>query len=121
MKKSKKLFIIITLSIGILVVATPIGIFAFIKINLYTLEKDTTHYLLVQKGLDKTSIMSIKPEFSKAPLFSVNVIFKDEPDNIYYYRKDNGQVFQYSHSSFNSNINNKYKYAEYTNYKTLSS
>jgi hypothetical protein len=51
------------------------------------------------------------PVFSKAPLFSVNVIFKDEPDNVYY-KKDKGQVVQYSHASFKSDTNNKYKYVE---------
>jgi hypothetical protein len=109
----KKLFIIVTLSIGILVIVIPISIFVFIKINLYSLQKATTHYLLFDKGLEKTSIMSIKPVFGKAPIFSVRVIFKDEPDNIYYYfKKENGQVFQHSHSSSSIDNNNKYKYVE---------
>jgi ABC-type phosphate transport system permease subunit len=49
----KKLFIIVTLSIGALVIAIPIGIFAYIKITLYSLE-------------------------NKVPTFSVRVIFKPE-------------------------------------------
>jgi hypothetical protein len=112
LKLWKKVFIFVTLSIGILVIAIPIGIFVFIKITLYSLEKDTTHFLLVDKGLEKTSIMSIKPVFGKAPSFSVRVIFKDEPDNVYLYKKDNGQVSQHSHSSFNSDTNTIYKHVE---------
>lgn len=59
-----------------------------------SLESDVRGYLFKQ-GYINEEIKSIRTRVGKAPVFSVEVIFMDEPEIIYYYRKDDGKIIQY--------------------------
>jgi hypothetical protein len=108
-----KLYVRIMLTFCVLVIAIPLIIFAFIKFNLHTLETKTIQYLLEDKAFNKANIMSIKSTFGKAPLFSVNVVFKDEPEVVYYYKLgEDRSIFQYSHTSINNVQHYTYKHIE---------
>jgi hypothetical protein len=108
-----KLYVRIMLTFCILVITIPLIIFAYVQIKLHILETKTTRYLLVDRAINKENIMSVKSVLSKAPIFSVNVTYKDEPEVIYYYRQgDDGSIFQYSHSSFNKDQHYTYKHVE---------
>lgn len=74
-------------------------LFCWIKLTLYHLEKDTLSYLVEEKDYQKADISRLKGQFAKLPTFSVHVTFKNEPQMIYYYMRDNGKIVQYNCAS----------------------
>ncbi|TPG73490.1 DUF3139 domain-containing protein [Brevibacillus laterosporus] len=89
--------------IGILFVFLLLLFIGYNKYTLYSLEKDTFHYLISEKGYKETEIKSISGKISKAPVYSIEVIFNDEPDVTYIYRKkESGQIILLSKSSENN-------------------
>ena len=53
-------------------------------------------YLTDEKGYLKEEISEIYTQIGKAPVVSTTVIFSDELDSRYFYRKENGRIYQYS-------------------------
>ncbi|WP_074113517.1 hypothetical protein, partial [Paenibacillus sp. P46E] len=60
------------------------------------MNQEIQSYLLNQRGYTKTDINKIYTQVGKAPLVSTTVIFNDERDNRYFYRKEDGRIYQYS-------------------------
>ncbi len=84
---------------SILLIMFFVGIailFGWIKLTVYQLEKDVQSYLVEEKGYQEADISTLKGQFSKLPTFSVDVTFRDEPQKIYYYMRDNGHIVQYN-------------------------
>jgi hypothetical protein len=68
-----------------------IFIYAYIDVGKFSLKREVLQYLS-EKGHEKNEIKEIKSHFARRlPMFSVTVIFKDEPDVTYEYWKDEGQ------------------------------
>ncbi|WP_019640270.1 DUF3139 domain-containing protein [Paenibacillus fonticola] len=59
-----------------------------------SLESEVRNYLFKQ-GYKNEEIQSIHTRVGKAPVFSIEVIFVDEPQTVYYYRKSDGKIIQY--------------------------
>lgn len=53
-------------------------------------------YLTTTRGYSDDEISKIYTQISKAPVVSTTVIFADEESSRYFYRKENGRIYQYS-------------------------
>lgn len=102
----KKTFLFIILAL-ISIICT---IFIFTNNKVHQLEREVLLYLEKQ-GYDRDDIQEIKGKISKAPLYNITVIFKDEPRVQYHYtRLDDQGIRQYDATRF---------YDEKYNYKHL--
>lgn len=54
------------------------------------------NYLIDQKGYSESDISKIYTQVGKAPLVSTTVIFSDDINTRYFYRKEDGRIYQYS-------------------------
>lgn len=70
-----------------LLFALIIGIFAFLWNIQRSREAEVQAYLVDVKGYSKADILAIDTHFGKAPLVNTEVIFKDEPNARYFYKK----------------------------------
>ncbi|WP_339276705.1 DUF3139 domain-containing protein [Paenibacillus sp. FSL W8-0426] len=92
-----------------LLFALIIGIFAFLWNIQRSREAEVQAYLVDVKGYSKADILAIDTHFGKAPLVNTEVIFKDEPNARYFYKKENGAIFQYNSAPVNG-VNPDYSY-----------
>lgn len=60
------------------------------------MNQEIKSYLINQKGYSEVDINKIYTQVGKAPLVSTTVIFNDDRGNRYFYRKESGQIYQYS-------------------------
>ncbi|MCM3145107.1 DUF3139 domain-containing protein [Brevibacillus sp. MER 51] len=61
------------------------GVYTYIQIKLNDLEAKMHQYLVVTNDYKESDILRVEAVFSKMPTYSVNVVFKDEPDVTYNY------------------------------------
>ncbi|CAH1203311.1 DUF3139 domain-containing protein [Paenibacillus sp. JJ-223] len=92
-----------------LFLALILGIFAFLWNVQRSREAEVQAYLVDVKGYSKADILAIDTHFGKAPLVNTEVIFKDEPNARYFYKKENGAIFQYNSAPVNG-VNPDYSY-----------
>lgn len=64
----------------------------------HDMNQDILTYLKTDKGYQEHEIYKIYTQIGKAPVVSTTVIFNDEQYNKYFYRKEEGRIFQYSHA-----------------------
>ena len=85
MINKKFLIVIIILGVG------------FLTIHSYknNLNEEVGKYL-ADEGYSQDEILKVYTEFGKLPLVSTTVIFRDEVKARYFYRKENGRIYQYS-------------------------
>ena len=86
------LFIRIAL-VAILIAFVVYVIFTYQKYSL----KNSVEEHLISEGYLKDEIVSITTHVGKLPVFSARVIFADEKDTTYYYRRDNNEVMQFGY------------------------
>jgi hypothetical protein len=53
-------------------------------------------YLIKDQGYKPSEIYSVETQIAKAPLISTQVIFKDEINARYFYKKEQGKIIQYN-------------------------
>lgn len=105
----KKLTIVLT-SFGILILVLPLGTYAYVKYELYTLKNQTYDYLL-EKGYEEADIRSLDTGIQKLSLFTAFVVFEDEPEITYNYKKnDDGDIIQIGWSTSYKDL--EYKHSE---------
>lgn len=98
---TKKISIVLLLLIILGLVTYSVLIF---KEN--QLKEDVKQYLLDDRGYKESDIADIKSRIAKAPVFSVEVIFSDELNVVYYYRNRDGKIIQYgTPTSSDDNVN----------------
>lgn len=102
MKRIKWIVIIITL----LIIITPVSVYGYVKYKNYSLEKATQQYLM-DKGYEE-EIISIEAKLKKLSLFTAEVTFKDEPDIIYNYKKEDSKIIQIGPESYRENYEFKH-------------
>ncbi|ETT53072.1 hypothetical protein C162_07454 [Paenibacillus sp. FSL R7-269] len=89
MKKIKILLLVIVLMVCAVSVA-----------GLQIFKDKTTNeveaYLIEERGYNPKDIYAIYTQIGKAPLVSTTVIFEDDRSSRYFYRKENGRIYQYS-------------------------
>ncbi|WP_193769141.1 DUF3139 domain-containing protein [Metasolibacillus meyeri] len=73
--------------------------FLYVEIKKMNLEKKVEEYLINDSGYKLQEIESIEGRFSKLPVWSVSVVFKDENNLIYHYRIEFNKVEQFSIST----------------------
>ncbi|MEC5425286.1 DUF3139 domain-containing protein [Virgibacillus sp. C22-A2] len=76
-----------------LIIITPISAYGYYQYQNNNLEKDTYTYL-TEKGYNDDDILSIETKLEKLSLFTAEVIFTNEPNVTYQYKKDNKQIIQ---------------------------
>ncbi|MED1644269.1 DUF3139 domain-containing protein [Brevibacillus agri] len=77
----------------LILIAAPV---IYVQGTLLSLENQVRQYLITEKNLDEKTIASVDGVFGKLPLFSVEVIFADEPDVRYFYTEKNGEIIPLS-------------------------
>jgi len=88
------------ITIGIVLFIFIVGGFLYINGNpmkINQIEKDILTYLVNQKGYAQEDITSITGDYEwmKSNSYYGKVIFVDEPNNMYFYEKDNeGNIYQ---------------------------
>ncbi|AIQ75900.1 MULTISPECIES: hypothetical protein [Paenibacillus] len=97
MKKNTKLiFIVLILLIcGI----TSLALHSFRN----HMNREVIHYLIETRNYKKEDFYKVYTQIAKAPLVSTTVIFADEPYARYFYRKENGRIYQYSRAPVKGN------------------
>lgn len=89
MKKIKILLLVIVL------MACALGV-AGLKIFKDKTTSEVEIYLQEKRGYNLNDIYEIYTQIGKAPLVSTTVIFNDDRSSRYFYRKENGKIYQYS-------------------------
>ncbi|EJL45272.1 MULTISPECIES: DUF3139 domain-containing protein [Brevibacillus] len=84
---NKKTMIIVFLVL--IMISAPV---IYVQGTLLSLENQVRQYLITEKNLDEKTIVSLDGVFGKLPVFSVEVIFADEPDVRYFYTEKNGNI-----------------------------
>lgn len=69
---------------------------AGLQIFKYNTSKEVESYLIEQQGYTKKEINEINTHIGKAPLVSTTVIFSDDMSSRYFYRKEDGRIYQYA-------------------------
>ncbi|ASA26161.1 hypothetical protein B9T62_03430 [Paenibacillus donghaensis] len=62
------------------------------------MNRQIVHYLTTEQGYTEKQLYKVYTQIGKAPVVSTTVIFADEPDARYFYRKEAGQIYQYSNA-----------------------
>lgn len=60
------------------------------------MNNEVIHYLVDTKNYKNKDIYKVYTQISKAPVVSTTVIFADEPNARYFYRKEKDRIYQYS-------------------------
>ncbi|WP_052088278.1 DUF3139 domain-containing protein [Paenibacillus wynnii] len=97
---NKKFLIIVIIILGV----------GLLTIHSYknNLNEEIVKYL-AEKGYSQNEILKVYTEFGKLPLVSTTVIFQDEVNARYFYRKENGRIYQYSCAPLRG-VDPEYKY-----------
>ncbi|TKH39062.1 DUF3139 domain-containing protein [Paenibacillus polymyxa] len=59
-------------------------------------QNEVFSYLVKAQGYKPSEIYSVETQIAKAPLISTQVIFKDEIDARYFYKKEQDKIIQYN-------------------------
>ncbi|MNM80450.1 hypothetical protein D3C81_924200 [compost metagenome] len=94
--KPKKLMLIF-FSFVIIVI---FSFFLFSELKEWQLKKDVKKYL-IEEGIDENRVLKIETVIAKAPVLSARVIFADEPNVTYYYRRSSGEIVQFGMPTYN--------------------
>ncbi|MDN8592003.1 DUF3139 domain-containing protein [Paenibacillus sp. 11B] len=82
MKKYKTQWIILLLIIIIVLLSG--GWYLNYKSKMHSLEESLRNYLINEKGIESSEILSIHARRSKMPMYPVTVQFKDDPEEYVY-------------------------------------
>ncbi|WP_313641756.1 DUF3139 domain-containing protein, partial [Paenibacillus sp.] len=89
MKKRTKLFFV-----------TLIIVYGVASLALHSfrnhMNNEVIHYLVDTKDYKNEDLYKVYTQISKAPVVSTTVIFADEPNARYFYRKEKDRIYQYS-------------------------
>lgn len=109
MKKLAVFMIVLAVVLTII----PFAIYGYNKYLLYDI-KHCTYDHLIMMGYKELDIVSVTPKVGKLPMLKTQVIFKDEPQVIYEYKKDNGEIIQLRFSNdVDFEEKEKYKHIEW--------
>ncbi|MEK4045091.1 DUF3139 domain-containing protein [Paenibacillus sp. FSL H8-0048] len=89
MKRIKMLLLVIVL------MACTLGLVG-LKIFKDKTTNEVETYLIEERGYNPNDINEVYTQIGKAPLVSTTVIFDDDRSSRYFYRKENGRIYQYS-------------------------
>lgn len=89
MKKIRILLLLIVL------MACALGLVG-LKIFKDKTTREVEAYLIEERGYNPNDIYEIYTQIGKAPLVSTTVIFDDDRSSRYFYRKENGKIYQYN-------------------------
>lgn len=108
-----KILAIFMIVLALILSITPLSIIAFNKYSKFDIKNDTYAYL-IEKGYKKPDIKSIETIVGMAPRLSTQVIFEDEPQVIYHYKKDDGEIVQLglNYQIYDEDERKKYKHLE---------
>lgn len=91
----RKKLLVLYVSLAILILLSPLVATAYIHFQLQALERSTYQYLVHQKLYDQTEIISVKGKLKKLSLYTADVVFSDEMEVTYNYKKDSeGKIIQ---------------------------
>mgnify|MGYP000916605685 FL=1 len=104
--------IIIGLGIGFfLIVLSPLFLMAYLKVQLYILEKETYQYLTREMGYEEADILTVEAKLKKLSLFTAEVVFADEPQVICDYKRNgDGHMVQIGASLSKNEDRDIYEY-----------
>jgi len=60
------------------------------------MDNEVVHYLVATRDYKNEDLYKVHTQISKAPVVSTTVIFADEPNARYFYRKEKDRIYQYS-------------------------
>ncbi|KTD83593.1 hypothetical protein [Paenibacillus etheri] len=63
------------------------------------MNNEVIHYLVDTRDYKNADLYKIYTQIGKAPVVSTTVIFADEPNARYFYRKEKKRIYQYSMAS----------------------
>lgn len=100
--------------ITILSIVVVLGLTIHFGLNYYKdkVTQEVISYLVEEKGYKQTDIAEIKTYIGKAPLVSTSVIFKDEPNAMYMYKKNLDKMEQYGQIPAINDLKQKYIHSE---------
>ncbi|WP_145028479.1 DUF3139 domain-containing protein [Paenibacillus sp. Y412MC10] len=109
----KKVFFILSF---ITLLAVAIGLYSLQSFK-NRMNEEVISYLVNEKGYSENDIYKVTTIISKAPLVSTTVIFNDDKGSRYFYRKENGKIYQYSRAPLHGvdDGHTEYKHAEQIN------
>ncbi|ALA41486.1 hypothetical protein ABE82_08110 [Paenibacillus peoriae] len=73
-------------------------------------QNEVFNYLVKTQGYKPSEIYSVETQIGKAPLVSTQVIFKDETNARYFYKKEDGKIIQYSQAPVKGVDDGAYNY-----------
>ena len=87
----KKIFSVV----GMIIILSPLICLGYVEYRLHRLEKVTYTYLYDVKNYAEKEVLSVKGNMKKLSLFTVEVIFSDEPAIMYDYKMNGrGEIIQ---------------------------
>jgi len=89
MKKRTKLFFVT------LIIVYGVASLALHSFRIH-MNNEVIHYLVDTKDYKNEDLYKVYTQISKAPVVSTTVIFADEPNARYFYRKEKDRIYQYS-------------------------
>ncbi|APO43358.1 DUF3139 domain-containing protein [Paenibacillus amylolyticus] len=92
MKKHKTLWIVS--SFVVIIILLSVGWYINYKLKMHNLEESLRNYLINEKGIKSTEILSIHARRSKMPMYPVTVRFKNDPEEYVYTDKEGTEWFQ---------------------------
>ncbi|WP_449600607.1 DUF3139 domain-containing protein [Paenibacillus sp. Marseille-Q9583] len=79
------------------------------------MDNEVIHYLVATRDYKNEDLYKIYTQIGKAPVVSTTVIFADEPNARYFYRKEKDRIYQYSMAPVKgTDPNYTYKHIEET-------
>ncbi|WP_202076533.1 DUF3139 domain-containing protein [Caldalkalibacillus salinus] len=100
MRNKKRIILIVIVTFVTIMIIAP---FLFIEYQHYNIEKKVTAHLLDDKDYNQEEFEITKTTIGKLPLYSANVVFKDEPEIIYIYKVGSELVFQIDVATVDNN------------------
>ncbi|ADM69341.1 hypothetical protein GMA19_01509 [Paenibacillus polymyxa E681] len=78
-------------------------------------QSEVFNYLVKIQGYKPSEICSVETKIAKAPLISTQVIFKDETNTGYFYKKERGKIIQYNQAPVKGVDDGTYNYKHHEN------
>ncbi|WP_090735981.1 DUF3139 domain-containing protein [Paenibacillus sp. Mc5Re-14] len=78
-------------------------------------QNEVFSYLIKDQAYKPSAIYSVETQIAKAPLISTQVIFKDEIDARYFYKKEQGKIIQYNQAPIKGVDDGAYIYKHHEN------
>ncbi|MFD5021103.1 DUF3139 domain-containing protein [Paenibacillus sp. NPDC058367] len=77
------------------------------------MDNEVIHYLVATRDYKNEDLYKVYTQIGKAPVVSTTVIFADEPNVRYFYRKEKDRIYQYNMSPVKvTDPNYTYKHIE---------